>query len=212
MWIIGAVVSLLLIALAVSSTSSRNTNNHTPQRNSNTKKHSAQKSPAFTASKYNFKINFPSDPSVTDEKIEASKDNPVPIPYTSYNSSDNNDSQVYSIVAYNWPKQDVDFPGMSRSDLRKSLTGFVNSDMQEFSGTITNIKDKYIFSGHTLAEEGQFSMPSYYGSASLGYIRVFTVGNFEYDIITTGTDKNAFENFADSFQSTGSGGISKLAN
>jgi hypothetical protein len=170
----------------------------------------AQQSHPFTSAKDNFTINFPGNPSAVD--LTATTDSgKSAVPYTIYESYINEGYENYTVEAIPYPQETADFASMPQPELRAFLFKSVSRELQNSNGKLVSTKDENIFSGHTAAEEIQFTRLQN-GHTYTGYYRVFTVGNVQYGIIAQNSSKAAFEHFANSYQFTGQNEVSNYAN
>lgn len=201
--ILGIVILISVIFIIVSSAHTKSSNITGDQIAANALKNSSssQQPSVFTFSKYDFKIKLPNKPSATQYYYQPNC-NEDTFPYTMYSSSNYNGTQVYTMYVMSWPEQDADFSDMSQSALKPALISFINSDLTGNNATLKTITDEHTFSNGTLAEEAQFT-ESENGQKVNGYDRVFTIGNFEYDLFAQVSDKSTFDSFANSFQFTG---------
>jgi hypothetical protein len=151
----------------------------------------------FSEPKYKFQIKFPSQPATTDFTFQ---DNGHVVPYTTYVSHSSDGSQDYNLYAYNWPAQYYNFSKQSTTDLAKSVSKAVDRYVLSRKGTVVN-RQASTYLGKP-SEDAQFTSPTL-SSPVKGYIRVFYIGNIEYDIITLNAQQSDFTNFANTFQYTG---------
>jgi hypothetical protein len=205
-WISGVV--LLVVAIPFVAHSSNKADNKSGKNDIAT--YHAEKlasPPVFTVSRYNFKVEFPGKPTATDYAFQSVCD-ANPLTYTLYTSTANNDTEVYTLYALPWPKHVADFDNMSEEALRSALQNFIRNDLQAYNATQDGVPVELSEYGtvpgkRTLVEEVKFTIPRN-KSTTPGYLRVFTAGNTEYDLMGEVPEgKAAFENFANSFSYTG---------
>lgn len=148
----------------------------------------------FTSTDNTFSINFPGNPTTTNSTTEQDGST---IPYTTYESQVENDTQDYSVIEYDWPGN-FDFTSLSSSDmqtaLNDSLTGFVNA----IGGSVSS--SSYGTFDNDISEDSAFTM-STKGNVVNGFVRVFFANNYEYIITSIGASQEDFSSFAESFQS-----------
>ena len=199
-WILGVIVLIGMIAAAASSSNKTDTNNIATN-------HSIKQEepPVFTSSEHRFTIEFPGKPETTHYTFHSGC-NTTPLTATKYISAivEGNDTEIYAVDVFPWPKQDADFANMSESVLRSALYNFINVDLDAYDAKRTDIGKEFSAYGTNLNEEVQFTMPVD-GQTMTGYLRVFTIDNVEYDIFgrVPEVNKAAFDNFAGSFEFTG---------
>lgn len=157
----------------------------------------SSQSSVYTASKYSFTIDFPGSPTATDSTLKVSGYN---VPYTTYDSSIDNDTMEFDVYAYAWPTQDFNFSGLSKSNLQSAISDSLNGIVSGVKGTISSSNEN-TFSGYS-AMEAIYTAPIS-GKNITGNIRVFFIGNNEYAINTLGASSTDFEKFANSFQYSG---------
>jgi len=197
-WLVGIVLALVLVLPHLhSSNKNKDGANKLATQDSDKQAHPSP----FTSSRYDFTIEVPGKPKPSDYSMQSACDS-VPFTYTMFSSSVDNNSQVYTMYAIPWPKQDADFVNMSPTALTTALDNFLNEDLQANNATQAGVKKTIPGTDPRLYEEIRFSIPGK-GYTTTGYLRVFTEGNTEFDLMAQNTDEGAFENFANSFRYTG---------
>jgi len=164
----------------------------------------SQQSSLFTSSQYDFKIQYPGKPTTTTFSFQSACD-ASPFSSTMYSDSIDSGDEVYTIYATSWPTHDVNFANLSQSALKSTLVTFVNQDMLTNTDKLISTQEVHIFSGKTLAIDAQFLIPG--KTPTYGFDRVFTIGNVQYDLFVQNAYQSDFDNFANSFQFTGTGKI-----
>ncbi|HEU4966165.1 MAG TPA: hypothetical protein VFT53_01625 [Candidatus Saccharimonadales bacterium] len=204
-WLIGAI--LLLLALGVVfSARERNAGKYVAPAIGGVSPTPDVQTTHLASSKYGFTIDFPGKPSENDYSYEPNC-NEDPIPYTLYTSALNSNTQINDLYVYAWPIHDGDFAHMSQPALKSALVNFLDSDIVMYGATLVDkVYEKRLPSGGALAEEGQFA-ENVTGGTVTGYVRVFTIGNLRYDIVSQGISRDDFDQFADSFRYTSRGSV-----
>lgn len=145
----------------------------------------------YTSTQYGFSINFPGNPTATDNSIQVQG---VSVPTTTYERDNNNGNTDFLVSVDNYPSQ------FDMSDTNARLEGALNGEVENTKGA-TLVTSSY----GTLA--GQTSITGHISVDTSGqtfdmYDTSLLKGNTLYNIVTIGATEQDFNSFANSFQFT----------
>ena len=151
------------------------------------------KSSVFVSKPYNFSINYPGSPKVTDT---SQKIGSFELKSASFSSSVDNYKEQFFVYSYIWPPQ-INFNILTKQKLQASLSQSLNTlVINTLKGTVLSTK-QLIFQNRA-ADQGEFRIKQNAVNTD-GYARVFFIKNIQYCIFSLGANQTIFENYANSF-------------
>jgi hypothetical protein len=149
-------------------------------------------------SDYNFTIKFPNVVTSANLSQQVSGHN---VPYVIYDSFANHNSVQYEVYTYSWPSQYFKFSQMSQPAVLAQLKSTLSSISQSLNATVAS-SSQSTFKGY-ISLDAQISVPNFKKTTTTSYVNVFFVDNYEYGILSIGTSRSDFNNFANTFQYDG---------
>jgi len=150
-----------------------------------------------TATSYHFTIKFPGASSVVNLSETVSGQT---VSYSVFASTPGKGQGDFRVYAYHYPDNAFKFATMPEVTLAAAVHKSLISAVQAAQGTLVN-STPADFAGRP-SEDGEFTDKTFAGSR-IGYIRVFYIENYQYNLMAIGSTKATFDNFANSFQFRG---------
>ena len=150
-----------------------------------------------TKQNYHFTVTFPANYTATDQTEQVSGHT---VNYTTFASTAANGGGDFKVFAYNYPDIYFRYSSKTPAILKNSVHAAVLAFVPALHGSIVTVTPS-IFNGYP-SEDATFTSQTFAGSKT-GYLRVFYIQNYEFNIVTIGAGKDEFSRFANSFQFVG---------